>query len=134
LVGWPVGSSDYAGKIVSRKVILVSILMLITTGGSVAQTANQDPTVTDLQRQIKEMRSQIAKMQNRIGELETTRGIAATSSTPDPALLPSETPPTQALQSQPWWPFVGDSQRRTRGATIHFTLPTKVKVTQHPIK
>ena len=88
-------------RIVSRRVISVSILMLIATAGSVAQTDNQDPTITDLQGQIQEMRLQMAKMQNRIEELETTRGIAATNSGPDPALFPSETPPTQALQSQP---------------------------------
>jgi len=88
-------------RIVSRRVISASILMLVATAGSVAQTDNQDPTITDLQRQIQEMRLQMAKMQNRIEELETTRGIAATNSGPDPALFPSETPPTQALQSQP---------------------------------
>jgi hypothetical protein len=98
---------------VSRQVILVSILMLITTGGSVAQTANQDPT--DLQRQIQEMRSQMVKMQNRIAELETARGIAATSSGPDPALLQSENPATQALQSQP-----GETESSEEPTSFHY--------------
>jgi hypothetical protein len=110
-----VGSSEYAGKIVSRKVILVGIFTLMTTGGSVAQTANQDPRVTDLQRQIQEMRSQMAKMQNRIAELETTRRIAATSSSPDPALLPSETPPTEALHSQP-----GETKSSDEQTSFHY--------------
>ena len=47
-------------RIVSRRVILVSILMLIAAAGSVAQTANHDPMITDLQRQIQEMRLQMA--------------------------------------------------------------------------
>jgi hypothetical protein len=115
LCGWPVGSGEIAGTIVSRRVILGSILMLIITGGSVAQTANQEPTVTDLQRQIQAMRSQIAKIQNRIAELETARGIAATSSGPDPALLQSENPPTQALQSQP-----GDTKSSEEPTSFHY--------------
>src|ERR1700741_4732457 len=115
LRGWPVGSGEIAGTIVSRQVILLSILMLITTGGSVAQNANQDPTVTDLQRQIQEMRSQMVKMQNRIAELETTRGIAATSSGPDPALLQSENPATQALQSQP-----GETKSSEEQTSFHY--------------
>jgi hypothetical protein len=100
---------------VSRRVISVSILMLIATAGSVAQTDNQDPTITDLQRQIQEMRLQMAKMQNRIEELETTRGIAATNSGPDPALFPSETPPTQALQSQP-----GETKNSEEPTSFHY--------------
>src|SRR6201982_1683658 len=102
LRGWPVGSGEIAGTIVSRRVILGSILMLLTAAGSVAQTANRDPTITDLQRQIQEMRSQMVKMQNRIAELETTRGIATTNSSPDPVLLQSEASPTKALQPQIW--------------------------------
>jgi uncharacterized coiled-coil protein SlyX len=87
--------------IVSRRVILVSVLMLIATGGSLAQTSNQDPTIADLQHQIHEMRSQMAKMQNRIAELETTKGKAAATSSSGPALPESETPPTQALPFRP---------------------------------
>jgi len=102
-------------RIVSRRVTLVSIFMLIATGGSLAQTANQDPTIADLQRQIQEMRSQMAKMQNRIEELETTRGIAATNSGPDPALFPSETPPTQALPSQP-----GETKNSEEPTSFHY--------------
>jgi type II secretory pathway component PulM len=75
--------------------------MLIATGGTLAQTPNQDPTIADLQRQIQEMRAQMAKMQNRIAELETTRGSTAATSSSDPALHESETPPTEALQLQP---------------------------------
>jgi len=89
--------------------------MLITTGGSVAQTANQDPRVTDLQRQIQEMRSQMAKMQNRIAELETTRGIATANSSPDPVLLQSEASPTQTLQSQ-----LGETKSIEEPTSFHY--------------
>ena len=71
-------------RIVNRRVISVSILMLMATAGSVAQTANQDPTITDLQRQIQEMRSQMAKMQNRIADLETTNQTAEKNSSTRP--------------------------------------------------
>src|SRR6201982_2143311 len=102
LRGWPVGSGEIAGTIVSRRAILGSILMFLAAGGSLAQTANLDPTITDLQRQIQEMRSQMAKMQNRIAGVETTQGIATTNSIPDHILLQSEASPTKALQPQIW--------------------------------
>ena len=82
-------------RIVSRRVVSVSILMLLATAGSVAQTANQDPTIANLQRQIQEMRSQMAKMQNRIAELEAPNGTAETNSTTDPILPQSQTPPAE---------------------------------------
>ena len=115
LRGWPVGSGEIAGTIVSRRAILGSILMFLAAGGSLAQTANLDPTITDLQRQIQEMRSQMAKMQNRIAELETTRGIATTNSSPDPVLLQSEAPPTQALQSQ-----LGETKSIEEPTSFHY--------------
>jgi len=115
LRGWPVGSGEIAGTIVSRRVILGSILMFLTAGGSLAQTANLDPTITDLQRQIQEMRSQMAKMQNRIAELETTRGIATANSSPDPVLLQSEASPTQTLQSQ-----LGETKSIEEPTSFHY--------------
>jgi hypothetical protein len=87
-------------RIVSRRVIVVSILMLTVTAGSLAQNSNQDPTIADLQRQIQEMRSQMAKMQNRIAELEAPNGTAETNSTTDPILSQSQTPPAESLRSQ----------------------------------
>jgi hypothetical protein len=47
------------------------------------------------------MRSQMVKMQNRIAELEAAKGNAATNSGADPVLPHSQTPPAQALGSQP---------------------------------
>jgi len=114
LRGWPVGSGEIAGTIVSRRAILGSILMFLAAGGSLAQTTNLDPTITDLQRQIQEMRSQMAKMQNRIAELETTRGIATTNSSPDAVLLQSEASPTQA-QSQ-----LGETKSIEEPTSFHY--------------
>jgi len=82
------------------RLILVSIFGLIATAAGLAQAVNQDSAIGDLQRQVEEMRAQMAKMQNRIAELEATRGITATSSSSDPVLRQSETPPVQALQFQ----------------------------------
>jgi hypothetical protein len=73
---------------------------MVTTRG-LAQASNQDSAIGELQRQLDEMRSQMLKMQNRIAELEAARGIAATSSSTDPVLLQSQTPPAQALRPQP---------------------------------
>jgi hypothetical protein len=75
--------------------------MLTATATGLAQASNQGNTIAELQRQLEEMRLQMATMQNRIADLEAARGIAATSSSTDPALLHSETPPAQALQVQP---------------------------------
>ena len=83
------------------KIILVSIITLIVTAEGLAQASKQEPAIGELQKQLEEMRSQMVKMQNRIAELEAARGIAATKSSADPVLLQSETPPAQALQSQP---------------------------------
>jgi len=84
---------------VSRRVILISILMLIVTAGSLAQNSDQNPTLADLQRQIQEMRSQMAKMQNRIAQLEATNGTAETNSSTDPILPQNQTPHAEALRS-----------------------------------
>ena len=86
--------------IVSWRVFLVSVSMLIATAGSVAQTDNQDPAITDLQRQIQEMRLQMAEMQKRIVDLEATKGTAEKNSSTDPILPQSQTAPTEALRSQ----------------------------------
>jgi len=87
--------------IIVSRLILISAFTLIATAPALAQAAdNQGSAVTELQRQLDEMRSQMLKMQNRISELESARGIAATSSSPDPVLPQIETPTAQALQSQ----------------------------------
>jgi hypothetical protein len=82
------------------RLILVSIFTIIVTAEGLAQSSKQEPAIGELQKQLEEMRSQMVKMQNRIAELEAARGIAATSSSTDPVLLQSETPPAQALRSQ----------------------------------
>src|SRR5690348_7371452 len=85
----------------SRKIILVSIFTIMVTAEGLAQSSKQEPTIGDLQKQLEEMRSQMATMQNRIAELEAARGIAAADSSADPVVLQSQTPPVEALRSQP---------------------------------
>src|SRR5262249_10903330 len=65
-----------------------------------AQSSNQDATIGELQRQLEEMRLQMARMQNRIADLEAAKGIAATTSSADPVVPQSQTPPAQSLRSQ----------------------------------
>jgi hypothetical protein len=83
------------------RLILVSVFTLIATVTGLAQAANQDSTIGDLQRQLDEMRSQMVKMENRIAELEAARGIAGTRSSTDPVLLQNQTAPAKDLRSQP---------------------------------
>ncbi len=95
------------------KTILVTIVAVLVTAVGLAQSPLQEPTIGELQKQLEEMRSQMAKMQDRIAELEAAKGIAATSyglgagrgtaatsSSADPALPQSQSPPAQAFLSQ----------------------------------
>ena len=83
------------------RLIVVSIFTLVVTAAGIAQSFQQEPTISDLQKQMEEMRSQMAKMQDRIAELEASRGTAATSLHTDPVMLESQAPPYQALRFQP---------------------------------
>src|SRR5215469_8017948 len=83
------------------RLILVSIFTIIVTAEAFAQSSQQEPSISELQKQMEEMRSQMAKMQNRIAELEASRGTAATTTHTDPVVLESQAPPAQALQFQP---------------------------------
>jgi len=81
--------------------MLIGVLTLIASAAGLAQTSNQEPTTGELQRQLDEMRSQMVKMQNRISQLEAAKGIAATGSSTDPMPAQRQTPPAEALRSQP---------------------------------
>src|SRR5215472_12565664 len=95
--------------------VIFSIFTLIITARGLAQTSNQDPTVGELQREMREMRSQMAEMQNRIAELEAAKGIAATNSDADLLAPQSQAPPTLALQSQP-----GEVKRPEEPTSFHY--------------
>ena len=84
-----------------RQLILICIFTIVVTVDGLGQSSNQEPTISELQKQMEEMRSQMAKMQNRIAELEAARGKAATNSSSDPILPPGEPAPVQDLRSQP---------------------------------
>ena len=97
------------------RLILGSIFILIATVAGLAQAANQDSAIGDLQRQLDEMRSQMVKMQNRIAELEAARRITATSSGTDPVLLQSQTATAKDLRSQP-----GETKSPEEPTSFHF--------------
>ena len=98
-----------------RLVILVAAFTFVVTAEGVAQTSNQEPTISDLQKQLAEMRSQIARMQNRIEELEAARGIAPASSNTDAVVVHKDTPAAQALRSQP-----DETKSQEEPTSIHF--------------
>jgi hypothetical protein len=83
-----------------RRIVLLSICALIVAGRGRAQTSNQDATISELQRQLEEMRSQMAKMQNRIADLEAANRIRGTNSGTDP-IPQGQAPLTQAALSHP---------------------------------
>ena len=85
----------------SQKTILVGAFTLIFIAGGFAQSRKQEPTNTELQKQLEDMRAQMAIMQSRIAELESAAGIAPTTSSPDSAPLQSRTHPAQALTPKP---------------------------------
>jgi len=87
-------------RIMGRRVILVGIFTLIVSAEGLAQASNQDSAVSELQRQLDEMRSQMIKMQNRIAELEAAKGNATTGSRSGSTLLQDQTPSARALPSQ----------------------------------
>jgi len=84
-----------------QRAMLVSSFTLVIAAGALAQTFKQEPNISELQKQMEEMRAQMAKMQDRIAELEGSRGTAATTPHTDPVVLESQTPPAQALKFQP---------------------------------
>ena len=65
-----------------RKNFVMPVLMaLLIPMGVIAQSSAQEPSVTDLQKQLQEMRSVMDKMQNRIVELEKDKSNAGANPT-----------------------------------------------------
>jgi len=85
----------------NRKTILVGIFAILVTTGASAQSSTSEPTVSELQKQLEEMRSEMVKMQNRIAELEAARGRTVTNSNSDAVTLQTQGAPAQALLPQP---------------------------------
>lgn len=95
----------------NRKTVLIGILALLIPVGAAAQTSQtstQEAPVTDLQKQLQEMRSQINKMQGRIDELETAKANAGTNpgGQPDP---PQKTPALLEDLEDQTSPHVGEA-------------------------
>ena len=64
-----------------RNVLLAGLLALLIPVGASAQSSAQEPSVTDLQKQLQEMRTLMDKMQNRINELEKDKSNARANPT-----------------------------------------------------
>src|SRR4029453_8730846 len=71
----------FPGRSVRRTVIFVVSVITLVTAAAFAQSSGPDLTVSDLQKQLLEMRAQMAVMQNRIATLEAVKGIPETSRT-----------------------------------------------------
>jgi hypothetical protein len=73
----------------TRNFVLPGLLALLIPVGAFAQSSDQQPSTSDLQKQLQEMRSLVEKMQSRIDELEKdklnrgTNPVAQTSPKPD---------------------------------------------------
>jgi hypothetical protein len=85
---------------VGRTVILVVSVITLVTAEVFAQSCEPDLTVSELQKQLVEMRSQMAAMQNRIATLEAVTGNPEASPSTQSNPLHSQTPPLQPIRSQ----------------------------------
>src|SRR5262249_30326207 len=88
---------------------------LIATVAGLAQTANQNSTLRDLQRQLDEMRSQMGKKQKRNAELEGTKGGTKKKTNTHPVPLQSETAPAKEHPSQ-----TQNAKSREEPTSFHF--------------
>jgi hypothetical protein len=75
------------------RIAVLSIAPLLVPAALVAQTPEQAPTVSELQKQLEEMRTQMNKLQKRIDEVEEKKAAESTGApTPAPSQLPAGLP------------------------------------------
>jgi hypothetical protein len=87
-----------------KQVVLTGLLVVLVQTGALAQSSAQEPSLSDLQRQLQEMRSQMNRVQSRIDELEKAEANSGTS--PGNQIAPPSQPaPSQAPTS----PYVGEA-------------------------
>src|SRR5262245_23120681 len=84
-----------------RTFVLIVAFVMIATAQGLAQSSDPDLTISELQKQLVEMRSQISALQNRIATLEAVTGNPETGSSVDSVLLHGQTRPPQAVRTQP---------------------------------
>ena len=84
----------------SGAIVLTGLLALLAPAGALAQDPAREPDVSDLQRQLQEMRSQMDRMQSRIDELERAQANAGTNPRAQPA-AENQPGPSQGLASLP---------------------------------
>ena len=63
----------------SAAIVLTGLLALLAPAAALAQAPAREPDVSDLQRQLQEMRSQVNRMQSRIEELERAQANSGTN-------------------------------------------------------
>jgi hypothetical protein len=85
---------------VARTVILIVSVLALVTAEAFAQSSERDLTVSELQKQLAEMRAQMTAMQNRIAILEAVTGNPETSSSTQSNSLHSQTLPPQPIRLQ----------------------------------
>jgi hypothetical protein len=106
----------------SAAIVLTGLLALLAPAAALAQGPAREPDVSDLQRQLQEMRSQVNRMQSRIEELERAQANSGTNHRAQlaahdqpgapqcptcPPVKPADSPnppsrPAGALGSAPW--------------------------------
>jgi hypothetical protein len=84
-----------------RTVILIVSVIMMVTAEAFAQSSEPDLTVSELQKQLTEMRSQMVAMQNRLATVEAVTGNPETCSITQSNPLHSQTLPLQPIRSQP---------------------------------
>jgi hypothetical protein len=85
---------------VNRKIFLVAIFTSLVVARTLGQTSNQDPSVTELQGQLQDMRSQMTRMQSRLDELEAAKARGSSSVSTEATASQNPIPPTETLRSQ----------------------------------
>ena len=81
------------------KIALTGLLALLVPAGALAQSPAPNPDVTDLQKQLQEMRAQMARMQNRIDEIEKAK--ASTDASSPGQVAQNQKSPSAAPLAQP---------------------------------
>jgi hypothetical protein len=87
------------------RIAVLSIVPLLVPAALVAQTPEQAPTASELQKQLEEMRTQMNKLQKRIDEVEAKKPAESASG----ALPPTTSQQPAAIPQGPTSPHVGEA-------------------------
>jgi len=87
------------------RIAVLSLLAVLAPGAIAAQTPEQTPAASDLQKQLEEMRAQMNKLQSRVNELEAKKPAEASSG----AVTPAASQQPAAIPQGPTSPHVGEA-------------------------